>query len=73
MKTKDHREKDGYTVELVDIHSVHDGQEQVVISGVSRKVFFFFFFFLIFTVFFKKFFFFQFTQIYLTSTFFSRQ
>ncbi|PAV21672.1 cation transport regulator [Pyrrhoderma noxium] len=29
----DHREKDGYTVELVDIHSVHDGQEQVVISG----------------------------------------
>ena len=56
MKTKDHREKDGYTVELVDIHSVHDGQEQVVISGVSRKVFFFFFFFSIYTDLFNEYF-----------------
>ncbi|KAL5534764.1 hypothetical protein ACEPAG_1228 [Sanghuangporus baumii] len=34
----DYREKDGYTVESVDVYDVEDGQEKVVIHGVITYV-----------------------------------
>ena len=35
----DYREKDGYTVESVNVYGVHDGEERVLIEGVSYLFF----------------------------------
>lgn len=35
----DHREKNGYTVDTVDVYDIVDGKEIVVVHGVRRSIF----------------------------------
>jgi hypothetical protein len=37
MSVPDYREKDGYTMQTLDVHGIRDGQDVVLISNVSAS------------------------------------